>query len=46
LFGEVSNVKRYGARISFGVKFSDNDDEAALKELEEYVLNLGKVFAW
>ncbi len=43
LFCEISNVKREGAKISLGVKFCDNDDEAALKELDEYVLNKVKL---
>ncbi len=43
LFGEVANVKRDGAKISLGVKFCDNDDEAALKALDEYILNLVKL---
>jgi hypothetical protein len=43
LFGEVSNIKREGPKISLGVRFCDNDDEATLKELEEYVLNQMKL---
>ena len=43
LFGEVLNVKRDGAKISLGVKFSDMNDEAPLEELNEYVLKLGKL---
>jgi hypothetical protein len=42
LFGEVVNVKRDGAKISLGVKFTDMNDETALTELDEYVLNLEK----
>lgn len=40
VFGEVASVRRDGAEISFGIKFNDNDDEAALKELEDYVSNV------
>jgi hypothetical protein len=43
LFGEVSTVRRDAARISLGIRFSGNNDEAALKELDDYVLNLGKL---
>ncbi len=42
LFGEVSNLMRDAAGIALGVRFSDNNDEAAMKALDEYVLNLGK----
>ena len=43
VFGEVASVRRDGAEISFGIKFSDNDDEKALKELEDYVANVVKL---
>jgi hypothetical protein len=43
VFGEVASVKRDSAEISFGIKFSDNDDEAALRELEDYVSNVVKL---
>ncbi len=43
LFGEVSNLKRDSAKVSLSIKFCDNDDETALKELKEYVLNLLKL---
>ena len=43
VFGEVASVKRDGAEISFGIKFNDNDDEKALRELEEYVSNVVKL---
>jgi len=39
LSGEISNVKRDGAKVSLGVKFWDNDDETALEELNVYVAN-------
>ncbi|MGA2939587.1 MAG: PilZ domain-containing protein [Syntrophobacteraceae bacterium] len=40
LFGEVRNIRRGGAKISFGIKFNDNDDEKILNELEDYVSNV------
>lgn len=43
LFGEIAAVRRDGSEISFGIKFNDNDDEAALKELEDYVANVVKL---
>jgi hypothetical protein len=43
LFGEVASIRREGAEISFGIKFNDNDDEEALKELEYYVSNVVKL---
>lgn len=43
LFGEVASIRRDGAEISLGVKFNDNDDAAALKELEDYVSNVVKL---
>jgi|SRR5208337_312013 len=43
LFGEVASIKREGTEISFGIKFNDNDDKAALKELEDYVSNVVKL---
>ena len=38
-FGEVSNLKREGATISLGVRFCDNNDETALKELNGFIIN-------
>lgn len=38
-FGEVSNLKREGAGISLGVRFCDNNDETALKELNGFVID-------
>jgi len=43
VFGEVASVRRNGYEISFGIKFSDNDDEKALNELEDYVSNVVKL---
>jgi len=43
VFGEVVSVRRDGAEISFGVKFNDNDDQTALRELEDYVSNVVKL---
>lgn len=43
LFGEVTSIRRDGAEISFGIKFKDNDDEAVLKELEDYVSSIVKL---
>ncbi len=43
VFGEVVSVRREGAEISLGVKFNDNDDETALRELEAYVSNVVKL---
>ncbi len=40
LFGEVANIRRDGAEISLGIKFDGNDDEAAVKELRDYVSNV------
>ncbi len=38
-FGEVSNLKREGDTVSLGVRFCDNENEAALKELNAFVAN-------
>ena len=43
LSGEVLNLRRDGANISLGVRFSEVNDEAALEELNKYILDLGKL---
>jgi len=43
LFGEAVSIRRNGAEIVLGIKFNDNDDEAALKELKDYVSKVVKL---
>jgi hypothetical protein len=43
VFGEVASVKRDASEISFGIRFNDDDDEEALRELEDYVSNVVKL---
>jgi hypothetical protein len=45
LSGEVLNVKRDGAKILLGVKFNRDEDEATLKELEDYVSKVVKLLS-
>jgi c-di-GMP-binding flagellar brake protein YcgR len=40
LFGEVAGVRRDGTEISLGIKFEEHHDEAAVKELQDYVSNV------
>jgi len=43
IFGEVANVKHDGAGVSLGIKFNDSYEDAALKELADYLLNMMKL---
>ena len=40
IFGEIANVKRDGTGVSLGIKFNDVYEDAASKELAQYLLNM------